>query len=292
MSLAAQAQIQVDTPVGCTSYTSTFLGRDVGYCVDRSRPDLPAKSGEPVVYFFHGMGGGRLVWFEGGYSRLMHQTAQLPAFTVVSFSTTPTSFFSDKGALHSGADAWETWFVNEFVPFVESRLDVCTQASCRSLAGLSMGGYGAIKIALRYPDLVSQVAASSPALAAFNVFADDATWEDYFSRHTIGKKGGMMLLGQVRKVFRDAADYSEQNPILLTQSRDERSPKWPRLFFSVGGKDEFGFNEGAQLFTDALIDKGIDFESVYDPEAGHLGTTALRRSLLDFLVRGIKKQGK
>jgi S-formylglutathione hydrolase FrmB len=80
------------------------------------------------------------------------------------------------------------WITEEFLPMVETRFGVGGARERRGVYGSSMGGFGALLIGLKRPDLVSAVAASSPAVFpsyhaaitghpdTFDSPADWATW--------------------------------------------------------------------------------------------------------------------
>src|SRR6516164_7385388 len=67
-----------------------------------------------------------------------------------------------------GREKYEDFFVREFIPAVEKSFRVKSQKRYRGVAGLSMGGYGALIYALKYPELF---ASSAPMSAA--IFPDD-----------------------------------------------------------------------------------------------------------------------
>jgi S-formylglutathione hydrolase FrmB len=145
--------------VSCTSYQSPMLEKKVGYCIQRSRPDLAPQAGEPVIYFMHGLWGGAGSWKGNGYGEALEVLSareNYPAFTVVSFDTTGTSFFSDPERVHPGRGSFESWLVQEFMPRIEANQNLCSKRECRAIAGISMGGLGALKTSLRYPDLFIQ----------------------------------------------------------------------------------------------------------------------------------------
>jgi enterochelin esterase-like enzyme len=62
-----------------------------------------------------------------------------------------------------GTDAF-TWVTKEFLPMVEQRFPVGGARRRRAAYGYSMGGFGALLIASKRPDLLGAVAASSPAV--------------------------------------------------------------------------------------------------------------------------------
>lgn len=55
-----------------------------------------------------------------------------------------------------------SYFIEELVPKIQSILPISKELNSSFIAGSSMGGYGALKIGLKNPELFSKVAALSP----------------------------------------------------------------------------------------------------------------------------------
>ncbi|MFK0168301.1 alpha/beta hydrolase [Streptomyces sp. NPDC090306] len=73
-------------------------------------------------------------------------------------------FYTDwQGTTDGGfAPKWETYHLEQLVPWIDANFHVKDARSARSVAGLSMGGYGTLKYAADRPDLFSAVGAFSP----------------------------------------------------------------------------------------------------------------------------------
>jgi S-formylglutathione hydrolase FrmB len=258
----------------CTSYNSPMLGKSVNYCIDRTTPDVPAEEGEPVAYFMHGTNGNATTWTKNDYAsaleKLRNSGEVLPPMTFVSFDTSAYSFFSDhyKNGVLVENQAYETWFITEFVPYIESIYGVCDQRECRAMIGESMGGFGAFKTTLRHIDMFSAIAVNSPALPPFSVRAPLAKWELFFSHHLIGPIEGFLLIEIVRKLFPTEAIWDQNDPIQLTENYDSPYP-YPALYFDMGGWDTYGFNVGYHILKSKLDAQNIPYETNYDPHAGH-----------------------
>ena len=269
----------------CTSYQSQWLTTHVRFCLQRSRPELPINN-EPVVYFLHGLGGNETTWAKGNYSEHLNTLASedpnFPAMTFVSFETQVDSFFSDFQGESTGRRSYESWFINEFVPMVESKFGVCRERSCRGVAGVSMGGYGALKLALKYPDMFSVAAANSPALPPFSIFEENEKWRDYFSNTPIGVVKGMLLLKDVRNIFSTEELYEANDPIVLVR-RYANSAPLPKLYFDVGSEDNFGFEVGHQVFKEALEGNGFEYSSFIEEGGNHFIYHHRGKALLKFL---------
>ncbi|MEW2574650.1 alpha/beta hydrolase [Streptomyces syringium] len=63
----------------------------------------------------------------------------------------------------AGAQNWENFHINQVIPFIDANLRTTATKKGRAVAGLSMGGFGAMHYAQRHPDLFSQVATLSGA---------------------------------------------------------------------------------------------------------------------------------
>ncbi|GAA3209565.1 hypothetical protein GCM10010468_27010 [Actinocorallia longicatena] len=61
----------------------------------------------------------------------------------------------------AGAQNWETFHIDQVIPFIDANLRTIPTKQKRAVAGISMGGFGAVRYAERHPDLFSQVATLS-----------------------------------------------------------------------------------------------------------------------------------
>jgi S-formylglutathione hydrolase FrmB len=59
---------------------------------------------------------------------------------------------------------YEDFLLQEFFPFIEKRYRIAPGRSHRAIDGISMGGYGALHLAFRHPQLSVSAAAHSAAL--------------------------------------------------------------------------------------------------------------------------------
>jgi S-formylglutathione hydrolase FrmB len=118
----------------------------------------------PVLYLLHGAGGSYDDWVRMGVENDIDYTStadHLGPFITVMPDDGAWGFYTDwYGAdLNTSATApipaWSTYDIDELIPFIDSHFPVITTRSGRAIAGLSMGGYGAMSYAARYPDLFS-----------------------------------------------------------------------------------------------------------------------------------------
>lgn len=122
---------------------------------DRSRLSYP------VLYLFHGNGGSRYDWVQKG--RIQRTTDSLisrrdiPGVIIV-MPDAGSSWFVDR------REKMETAVIRDLIPEVEKNLRVIKSRQGRLIGGLSMGGYGALRFALKYPETFAAAALLSPAI--------------------------------------------------------------------------------------------------------------------------------
>ena len=115
----------------------------------------------PVLYLLHGNAGVRNDWVvKGNMQRtvdaLVEKGDMPPAIVVM--PDAGTSWFVDL------REKMETAFMEDLVPHVEKSYRTLTTRDGRLVAGLSMGGYGALRFALKYPEKFQAAALLSPAI--------------------------------------------------------------------------------------------------------------------------------
>jgi S-formylglutathione hydrolase FrmB len=116
----------------------------------------------PVLYLLHGGGDDYRAWTDKGDAAAA--TADLP-FLVVMPDGGRGGFYSDwvlAGA--TGTPRWESYHVGELLPWVDMTFRTDARREGRALAGLSMGGFGAMSYAARHPDLFVAAASFSGAV--------------------------------------------------------------------------------------------------------------------------------
>lgn len=114
----------------------------------------------PVLYLLHGHGGGHRNWVER--TNLLAYTARLPLIVVL--PDAGDSWYTNSFA--RPAERFEDYVGKEVPAFVDQHFRTLTFREARYVAGLSMGGYGALKLALKYPGRFSLAGSFSGALTA------------------------------------------------------------------------------------------------------------------------------
>jgi len=113
----------------------------------------------PVLYLFHGTSGAAADWTVKGEAE--QTTEGLPLIVVM-----PDIGLKDDGGGYctnwvSGSYSWETFHINELIPWIDANLHTIAKRAGRAVAGLSQGGFCSLSYAARHPDLFSTALAYS-----------------------------------------------------------------------------------------------------------------------------------
>ena len=125
--------------------SARFFSKTLGKSVELNA--IVPESGRgpfPVLYLLHGGGDDSSAWQR--YTRIEDHVRDLPMIVVM-----PDGFYGFYVDNVAGP-AYARYMMDDVVGFVERTLPARTGRRARSVSGLSMGGYGALFLALTYPD--------------------------------------------------------------------------------------------------------------------------------------------
>lgn len=149
---------------------STVLGYDFEYTVYLPAGYAAGSRRYPVIYLLHGRGDTMYGWqtikpdldqliAEGAISPLIAVLPDVPA-------SKSASYFVDSEYAHEPikGEAVETAFIQDLIPHIDASYRTIAARTGRAIAGYSMGGYGAVRYPLAYPELFSATIILSPAV--------------------------------------------------------------------------------------------------------------------------------
>jgi S-formylglutathione hydrolase FrmB len=219
----------------------------------------------PVLVFLHdGYGNVRTLDRRGVAAELAARMSdgRIPEFLVVAPGA-PGSWFSDS---FDGKRRWEEFLTGDLLREIQTRYRVLPGKAARGITGISMGGYGAVKIALKHPDLFGAVSSLSGALIP--IHPEDLRRYNWITRLTLKRAFGSPP---------DARTLAA-NDIwdLLHETRFEKPPFSAHL--RAGTEDFYGLDGVATQFGSYMNEHGIPTEVVLEP-GGH-EWTYWRRGLI------------
>jgi len=233
----------------CSSAPSTILHRAVPYCV-LLPPSYDADKARryPVVYFLHGIGENEQALLNSGGWDLIQDLwdqKQIGEFVIAAPAGDRTFFINSE----NGKVRYQDFLMREFLPYIEKRYRIEPGRHSRGVAGISMGGYGALHLALLYPESFGAVSANSPALIARLPQFTPTPGETNILA---------MMLGSAFGVPFNRAFYDRNSPFTIV--RDRPRPVGLKIYFDCGTEDGYGFNVGAQAFHELLVSRHIPNE--------------------------------
>ena len=232
----------------CVSLPSKILARAVPYCV-LLPPSYDAEKTRryPILYLLHGLGDNEQMLVHSGGMNLVEdlwEQHELGEFLIV----TPaggTSFFINS---RDGKRRYEDFFLQEFVPGVEKRYRAQAGRGSRGIAGISMGGYGALHIAFRHPQLFAAVGAHSAALIEKlpNISAQNSR-----------QMSQLRVLGDAFGSPFHPAFWNQNDPLTIERTANLSGLK---IYFDCGSEDDYGFDSGAKALDKLLTARRISHE--------------------------------
>jgi S-formylglutathione hydrolase FrmB len=245
----------------CSALESHILKQVVHYCVylpgeyDSSAAQRPAKR-YPVLYFLHGLGDNEQTLFNsGGWTLLedLRNQGKMGDFLIVA-PEGRRSFYINSA---DGSVRYNDFFLQEFLPHIESKYRIRPGRAGRAISGISMGGYGALRFAFAHPELFSAVSAQSAALITESPQTLDSA-----------SRTGAPLAGVLAAVFGkpiNVSHWNDNSPFVLAK-RNATALRKLTIYFNCGQDDNYGFEKGAAALHDELQKEGVKHE--YHPYPG------------------------
>jgi enterochelin esterase-like enzyme len=159
-------------------------------------------------------------------------------------------------ACDSPRGAMETFLAEHLVPDLERRFPGAGGApERRSVWGISLGGYGALKLALRHPGVYGRVAALAP-------WVQPLSWDEYEPER------GLLSRWLLEPVFGSSREESrfEANDLYRIAAAADPA-RVPPLYVRTGSEDRW--ERGALELVRQLLERGIAVDAASIPGAEH-----------------------
>jgi len=229
----------------CVSLPSKILARAVPYCV-LLPPSYDSEKTRryPILYLLHGLGDNDQFLIHSGGMNLVEDLWEQHALGEL-LIVTPAAGASFYINSHDGKRRYEDFFLQEFMPGVEKRYRTQPGRGSRGIGGISMGGYGALHIAFRHPQLFAAVGAHSAALIEKlpNISAQNSR-----------QMSQLRVLGDAFGSPFDAAFWNQNDPLMIARTANLSGLK---IYFDCGSEDDYGFDAGAADLDKLLASRHI-----------------------------------
>jgi len=167
----------------------------------------------------------------------------------------PTQSHRDTCVRHS---AYETYIAKDLVSWTDKTFRTVPDRGSRAIAGLSMGGYGALTVGMRNPTVFSAIASHSgvdallyggphPYAAGQAKLVDDPqAW---------AKGAGMIGFWFLALYGTDIQFWRDRDPAFLAQ---KLAPGTQAIYLDAGTDDDLQLQDGAQYLHDVLTARHIE----------------------------------
>jgi enterochelin esterase-like enzyme len=231
--------------------SSKLLGNDVKYSIYLPYDYQTSTKSYPVLYLLHGYTDDETGWAQWGQIDYIANKAisegRLPACIIVMPNGEDTWYCNDQVKNYP----WEDMFIKEFIPFIESNYRCRQDRGTRAIAGLSMGGWGALKLSMKHNDLFGTCIALSAA-----VFTDKELIE--MPEDRIGERFASMFSLKEKGEKRITDKWKSESVFYLLKNIPKEQLKSVRYYIDCGD-DDFLYRGNSELHI-ALRDEGINHE--------------------------------
>jgi len=177
-------------------------------------PDRQARKGPyPVFYLLHGLSDDYTAWQR--WTSLERYVRELPLIVVMPDGH--RSFYCDATAGY----AYESALVKDLIGFVDTHFRTIKSGRGRVIGGLSMGGYGAMKLGLKHPDKFCSISAHSGVY----LHVKERRWE----------QPGFPWMAEVTRIYGDEKTCAANDPFALAAKLDPQ--KAPAIWLDCGVDD-------------------------------------------------------
>ena len=154
--------------VETVQFRSALVGKTLAYNVILPRDYRVSRvSRYPVLYLLHGLGGHYSDWTTR--TNVADYASRYRLIVVTPEGN--DGWYTDSATVP--ADKYESYFLKELIPDVQKRYRAIDSRYGRGVAGLSMGGYGALKFGLKSPGTFAFAASMSGGLDVASWTEDD-----------------------------------------------------------------------------------------------------------------------
>ena len=223
----------------------------------------------PLILYLHGGGasGEQLKAFQPQVETAW-DSGELPPCVLVTPTTGEMSWYHEHD---DGSERWESFLIEAVLPHARKSLPVRPDRDGTFVGGISMGGFGSLKLALRHPQLFRAVAALEPAIQP-GLRADQiGARNDYYFAG-----GPADLLPETR----NPEVWEQHNPASIARLNAAAiQASEIAIFLECGTRDVLNLHDGAEFLHRVLWELDIEHEYRLHRGADHVGPSLAWRNL-------------
>jgi S-formylglutathione hydrolase len=215
-------------------------------------------------------------WAEHGMGGLLDQAIEndLVAPMVSVMPSTGRSFYMN---FRDGSQKWEDFVMKDLLPYMRKNFNVVQGRQGTFITGISMGGQGSLRMAIKHPEVFQAVASQEPGVEPALAY-DEVTLRHKFNRPDT----------LIKQIYGDPIDkdyWAANNPATIIK-RDPSRLLDLGIYLEVGDQDLFYNDLGTEFVHRVLFDAGISHEYRLVKGADHVGASLAPRSLDAFAFIG------
>ena len=188
--------------------------------------------------------------------------------------STGRSFYMN---FRDGSQKWEDFVMKDLLLYMRKNFNLAQGREGTFITGISMGGMGSLRMAVKYPEVFQAVASQEPGIEPVLAY-DDIKLRDKFSRPD----------ALIKQIYGDPIDkdyWAANNPATIINRNPSRLLGLG-IYLEVGDQDMFYLNHGTEFVHRMLFDAGISHEYRLVKGADHVGASRALRSLDAFAFIG------
>ena len=238
----------------------------------------------PLVLWLHGMNEDAGRFKDGGGAKVLDQLrgeGKVPPLILVTPSAPRRTIYADG----EGSGDVETYILRDLMTHIEAKYRISKGRANRAIMGVSMGGMGALRIALSGPNRFGVVAVHSAA--AFPADIANLSGESGARiQRTLAWLGMTDLVGDPL----DPEKWARYIPSAMVHDLKPEDLKALRIYFDAGTEDRYGFGPPNEEFHRLLEERKIPHSFTLVEGGGHSwGSGEIQKRLeysLKFVAEG------
>jgi len=200
----------------------------------------------PVVYLLHGGGNGPVIdkhkdWIQKGDMQkivdLGIRKGTISPMIIVMPDAEMTYYMNNV----NGDYQFEDYFIDELIPYIEENFRCRKEKKFRSIAGLSMGGFGALLYSLHHPSVFSSCASISAGIRTDEEI-NNLPYDQFMRRYKTA-------LGNFKDGEKRITDFWNSNSILYLVNNLKDDQKGEVRFYIDIGDDDHLYKGNSTLHT-------------------------------------------